>query len=258
METYAAQIQAMDRGIGTVVDTLERLGLRENTVIIFASDNGGCAEAIPPETDPSRPFRYSTDPLDGRRMRAGDIADLDPGPADTFMTYGLPWANASNSPFRLFKRWVHEGGISTPFIVNWPRRVKQSMIVNDLVHFIDVLPTCLDIAGAPYPEEYEGRPIREPDGESFLPVIEGRAWTRNHPLFFEHEGNRAVRTQGWKLVGSHGSPWELYDMATDRTELHDLAEEHVPKRTELTAAYSEWSSRSGVLPWSSSGPVLGR
>lgn len=257
MQTYAAQIEAMDRGIGRVLDTLRRLDMDENTVVMFASDNGGCAEAIAPDNDPSRPFRYGSDPLDGRRMRAGDRVDVAPGPADTFASYGLPWANASNSPFRLFKRWVHEGGIATPFIVNWPARIRQPAIVDDLVHFIDLLPTCLDIAGVDYPSEYAGRPVIAADGESFLPALEGRAWSREQPLFFEHEGNRAVRTEEWKLVGSHDTPWELYEMITDRTELTDLADDHHRKRRELFDLYQDWARRTDVLPWGGSGPVLG-
>jgi arylsulfatase len=255
MEIYAAQIEAMDRGIGRVVDALTRLGLRDDTIVMFASDNGGCAENIPPDTDPARPFRYNSDPLDGRRMRAGDLVDIEPGPADTFMSYGLPWANASNAPFRRFKRWVHEGGISTPFIVNWPGRITKPAVLDDLVHFIDLLPTCLDIAGAAYPAEHRDHPVDQPDGESFRPALEGTSWSRVRPLFFEHEGNRAVRTSEWKLVGAHADPWELYNMTTDRTELHDLADDHDKKRAELVAAYQDWARRTGVLPWCGSAPL---
>jgi arylsulfatase A-like enzyme len=249
MATYAAQIECMDRGIGRILDGLDELGLDDNTLVMFASDNGGCAEFLAEDNDPREPFRYNTDPLDGRSMRVGNIPDLRCGPADTFMSYGESWANASNSPFRRFKRWVHEGGISTPFIVSWPARVARPAIVHQPAHFIDILATCLDVAGASYPTEFDGHRITPLEGESLLPLIDGKDVSREQPLFFEHEGNRAVRLGQWKLVSAFGSEWELYDMAEDRTELRDLSSGNRTRVTDLIKQYDDWARRCGVRPW---------
>ncbi|WP_327590707.1 arylsulfatase [Nonomuraea sp. NBC_00507] len=249
MATYAAQITGMDAGIGRILDRLGELGLRDDTLVMFASDNGGCAEFLREDNNPDEPFRYGTDPLDGRSIRVGNIPDLRSGPADTFMSYGRSWANASNSPFRRFKRWVHEGGISTPFIVSWPARIVRPGVVHEPAHFIDIFATCLDAAGAAYPTEFGGHEITPLEGESFLPLIDGRPWSRARPLFFEHEGNRAVRHGRWKLVNAYGSDWELYDMAEDRTELHDLASVNRPQVTRMAGMYEEWARRCGARPW---------
>jgi arylsulfatase A-like enzyme len=249
MATYAAQIECMDRGIGRILDSLRQLDLDDNTLVMFASDNGGCAEFLAEDTDQGERFRYNTDPLDGRSIRVGNIPGLRCGPADTFMSYGLSWANVCNSPFRRFKRWVHEGGISTPFIVSWPTRVTRPGIVHQPTHFIDVLATCLDVAGASCPTEFDGRQVTPPEGESFLPLLDDEDWSRRRPLFFEHEGNRAVRLVRWKLVSEFRGEWELYDMAEDRTELHDLSSKNRPRVTEMVRLYDEWARRCGVRPW---------
>jgi len=165
------------------------------------------------------------------------------------MSYGQSWANASNSPFRRFKRWVHEGGISTPFIVSWPARVARPAIVHQPTHFIDILATCLDVAGASCPTEFDDHRITPLEGESLLPLIDGKDRSREQPLFFEHEGNRAVRLGQWKLVSAFGSDWELYDMVEDRTELHDLSSKNRPQVTDMVRLYDEWAHRCGVHPW---------
>lgn len=249
MATYAAQVECMDRGIGRLLDCLGRLGIDGNTFVMFASDNGGCAEFLAEESDPGERFRYRTDPLDGRRIRVGNIPGLRCGGADTFMSYDLPWANASNAPFRRFKRWVHEGGISTPFIANWPARMERPGIVHEPAHFVDILATCLDAAGAGYPTEFGDHDITPMEGESLLPLLEGADWNRERPICFEHEGNQAVRLGRWKLVRELGGAWELYDMEEDRTELHDLALANRPKAAELRTLYDDWARRCGVLPW---------
>ncbi|SEE28023.1 arylsulfatase [Ruania alba] len=246
MAAYAAQIESMDRGIGRVLDTLARHGQEDNTLIIFLSDNGGCAEPIPSEKS-----KYSTPTGDGRPMRIGNIAGLRPGPADTFMSYDASWAHASNTPFRRFKRWVHEGGISTPCIVSWPDRISEPSIVHEPTHLVDIYASCLDAAGVHYPDEYNEHKTTPMAGESFTRVFDGKSWSREQPIIWEHEGNRAVRAGDWKLVAEHGAPWELYNIADDRTETRDLAD-HEPQRvTTMTTTYDEWAERCGVLPWTS-------
>jgi arylsulfatase A-like enzyme len=246
MAVYAAQIDRMDRNIGRIVDCLERTGVLADTLILFLSDNGGCAEFLKEngrrESEP--PFTR-----DGRPVITGNIPGLMPGGPETFMSYDLPWANASNSPFRLFKHWVHEGGIATPLIAHWPRRVAPGGICHEPLHVCDVAATIIEVAGAKYPREHRGHAIQELEGESFAAVLAGRRWRRCRPVFWEHEGNRAVRQGPWKLVSRHPGPWELYDMDRDRTELRDLAGRNAAKARELARLYEDYARRCDVLPW---------
>jgi len=174
------------------------------------------------------------------------------------MSYDLPWANVSNAPFRLFKHWVHEGGISTPLIVHWPARVKHSGPVHSPCHVIDILPTILEATDTPYPSELGGAAIQQLDGESLMQLLEGRPWQRERPLFWEHEGNAAVRVGDFKLVRQFGKDWELYDMESDRTELTDLMGRNDPLTRRLVRDYEEWAHSIGVKDWAEALPVLQR
>ena len=147
MATYAAQVDCMDRNIGRVVARLEKLGLLDDTLILFLSDNGGCAEFLAENGRKEQEAPFTTD---GRPVRVGNIPGMEPGGADTFMSYDLPWANASNTPFRLFKHWVHEGGISTPLIAHWPEAIQNAGIEHEPNHVIDIAATIIDVAGAAY------------------------------------------------------------------------------------------------------------
>ncbi|MDE0632980.1 MAG: arylsulfatase [Caldilineaceae bacterium] len=246
MAVYAAQIDRMDQGVGRILAALEASRLDENTLILFLSDNGGCAEFL---SENGWVDRYSDWTPDGRPMRVGNDPNLLPGGPHTFMSYDLPWANASNAPFRLYKHWVHEGGISTPLVAHWPSTIQPDQIVHEACHVIDVLPTLLDAAGIAQPDEYNGQPVLPMEGESFLPLLRGAKWSRQGHIFWEHEGNRAVRLGRWKLVSKHGGRWELYDMLEDRTELNDLSEKNRPKVEEFAGLYHAWAERVGVLPW---------
>ena len=249
MAVYAAQIECMDRGIGRIMAGLRRAGAAEDTLVLFLSDNGGCAEFLAEDSAGPEPFRYDIPTPDGRPMRVGNTPAVAPGPDDTFQSYDLPWANASNTPFRLFKHWVHEGGIGTPLVASWPRAIERAGIAHQPVHVIDILPTLLDAAGIPLPEPRDGRPVTPVEGESFLPLLSGAPWQRDRPIFFEHEGNRAVRDGQWKLVSRHPGSWELYDMQRDRTEMHDLATARGDEVRRLTGVYDDWARRCGVVPW---------
>ena len=169
------------------------------------------------------------------------------------MSYDLPWANASNAPFRLYKHWVHEGGISTPLIVRWPRVIQASRIEHTVCHVIDLLATCVDAAGVAYPTVYKESEITPLEGESLVPAFQVEGWQRDAPVFWEHEGNRAVRDGRWKLVSRYPGNWELYDMVEDRTELDDLSEVNRPQVADMVAQYDAWAERCRVLPW----PVQG-
>jgi len=246
MAVYAAQVDRMDQNIARLRAELEQLGIAGNTLVVFLSDNGGCAEFLSEDGQKQRELPFTRD---GRPVRCGNVPDLRPGGPDTFMSYDLPWANASNSPFRLFKHWVHEGGISTPLIAWWPGHIAPKGITHEPGHVIDVMPTFLELAGMAYPREFDGREMAPVDGESLVPLLEGRNRSRQHPIFFEHEGNCAVRDGQWKLVRRFPGPWELYDMTVDRTETNDLAAKNPGKVKELAAAYDAWAPDAQVLPW---------
>lgn len=250
MAVYAAQVDRMDQGIGRIMNRLRELGQERNTLVIFLSDNGGCAEFLAEDTNDS-PFRYNFPTRDGRKMTVGNSPRVRPGPADTFQSYDLPWANASNAPFRLFKRWVHEGGISTPMIVTWPEQIPPSRIEHSIAHFVDIMPTCLDAAGVARPTESHGQLTLPGEGTSLLAdLCGGAAWSREGPLFWEHEGNRAVRDGMWKLVArGPDRPWELYNMENDRTETDNRAEAESGIVAGLAAEYERWAERCGVLPF---------
>ena len=249
MAVYAAQVDRVDQGVGRILAALRSAGVDDNTLIMFLSDNGGCAEFLAEDGSLPQPSRYRGTNPDGTQVIVGNVPGLRPGGAETFMSYDLPWANASNTPFRRFKRWTHEGGISTPFILSWPARIREPGIVHSPIHLIDIMPTCLDAAGASQPTERAGQQTIPLEGESMLPAIERRNWERERPIVWEHEGSRAVRQGQWKLVAAIGGGWELYDMERDRTELDDLYTRNRPKAQELERIYEEWAERCGVLPW---------
>ncbi|MFQ6131992.1 MAG: arylsulfatase [Armatimonadota bacterium] len=230
MAVYAAQIDRMDQCLGRVMAKLAEIGAADNTLVMFLADNGGCAEEL-----------------------KGNKPEIMPGPKETFMSYGLPWANASNTPFRRYKHWVHEGGIATPFIAHWPGVIEPGGMTNQVGHLIDIMATCLDLAGADYPEEHNGKPITPLEGQSLLPIFQGQQRDGHQVIYWEHEGNRAVLQGRWKLVSQHPRDFELFDLEADRTELNDLARDKPGKVQELSALYDQWAARCGVSPWGKKG-----
>jgi arylsulfatase len=253
MAVYAAMVDRMDQQIGRLLQTLRQLGQHDNTLVMLLSDNGGCAETI--RADGWAKY-YPDTTRDGRHITLGNVPGLRPGGAQTYMSYDLPWANVSNTPFRLFKHWVHEGGISTPLLAQWPARFGHGGVSHEPCHVVDVLPTILDAAGVAHPRELAGKPLLRPDGESLLSLFEGRRWSRDQPLFWEHEGNAAVRVGNLKAVRRFNAPWELYDMDADRTELHDLSRGNARLLASLTRRYDEWTADAGVEDWNVLQPRL--
>ena len=253
MAVYAAMIDNMDQNIGRVVARLKQLGIHDDTFILFLSDNGGCAEFM--AEDGWAKFMPDVH-NDGRRIAMGNRPELRPGGPLTYMSYDLPWANVSNAPFRRFKHWVHEGGISTPLLAQWPARFGAGGVAHAPAHVVDIMPTILEAAGAAYPSEVGGHAIQPCDGESFLDLLDGKAWQREQPIFWEHEGNCAVRVGDVKLVRVFGGDWELYDMERDRTELDDLAGKNDPMQRALTQQYQAWAEQLGVLDWREAFPRL--
>jgi arylsulfatase len=241
MSVYAAQVTAMDRAVGRVLSALDESDVADDTLVIFLSDNGACAEAMPPHDAPKFRQRQPSHTPDGRPMRIGNEPDIWPGAEDTFASYGRAWANLSNTPFRLYKRWVHEGGIATPFIASWPNGgLDSGGIVRTPHQLTDVLPTLLDAAGV---AESVG------PGASMLPELRGEAGDDDHTLFWEHIGNAAARRGNWKVVKEVGGSWELYDLTTDRSELHDVAAQHPEMVEALTGRWQRWADSVGVIPW---------
>jgi len=234
MEVYAAQVSRMDQGVGQIVATLKQQGLLDNTLIFFLQDNGACAEEV------------------GVRKQAHAAhAPVMPGAGDVHCSYGLAWANVSNTPFRYYKHFVHEGGISTPLIAHWPARIsRRGELEAQPGHLIDLMATCVDVAGAQYPAEFTAHTIHPREGCSLLPAFSGQPIQRTNALFWEHEGNRAIRQGSWKLVakGPEGN-WELYDLAADRTEMHDLAVKMPEKVKEMTALWETFARRTHAIPW---------
>ncbi|WP_225444221.1 arylsulfatase [Echinicola arenosa] len=243
MAIYAAQVDRMDQNIGKLVDYLESKGELDNTLILFMDDNGACAEGGP--------------------MGGGPAEQLETKEG-YFLTYGQSWANASNTPFKEYKHWIHEGGISSPLIVHWPDGMEEGhkgSLVNQYGYLPDIMSTLVDLTGANYPSEKNGQALPELVGESLLPLISGnQEMSRQKPLFWEHEGNKAVRDGKYKLVmkWNNNAPqkWELYDMEKDRTELHDLAVEMPEKVLEMTTLWENWAKSHQVEPWDKVQAVL--
>ncbi|HEO71395.1 MAG TPA: arylsulfatase, partial [Candidatus Hydrogenedentes bacterium] len=227
MAVYAAMIDRMDQGIGRVLAKLREIGEEENTLVLFLSDNGGCHESV--------------------EKRKLNKPGTKPGEKGSFVAYRRPWANASNTPFRLFKHWIHEGGSATPLIARWPQVIKQRGGLTDQVgHIVDIMATCLDLAGAEYPQTYGGKPVTPLEGKSLRPIFEGREREPHEALCWEHYGNRGIRQGDWKLVATKEGEWELYNLKEDRTELHDLSNKMPEKAGELLAAYEKWAKKVGV------------
>ncbi|MCL6282301.1 arylsulfatase [Ruegeria sp. 2012CJ41-6] len=253
MATYAAMVDRMDQSIGTLIAALKRMGQFEDTLILFLSDNGGCAEFMA-EDGWAKFFPDITH--DGRKIEMGNRPDVMPGDAQTYQSYDKPWANVSNAPFRLFKHYVHEGGISTPLIAHWPKGFGSQSPRHAPCHVIDILPTILEVTGAPYLSELGGQALQRLQGESLLAALRGKDWQREQPIFFEHEGNSAIRLGQFKLVRLHGQDWELYDIEADRTELNDLISGEGARAQLLVRQYQDWADKTGVLDWNVALPRL--
>jgi len=241
MEVYAAQIESMDRGIGRIIEALKASGRLENTVLMFTIDNGGCHVEYGANRKGS--FLNKTT-RDGKPLKVGNRPEIMPGPEDTWQSYGYGWANASNTPFRMFKQFDHQGGILLPMIVQWPKVIKTSGALTDQVcHIIDIMPTALDLAGCEYPKIFKGQAIRPVDGKSMAPIFRGEKRKGHDVLYWRFAHGRAVRRGKWKLVALDRKLWELYDMQTDPVELNDLASDKPEIVKELSDLWKAWDIR---------------
>ena len=219
MEVYAAMIDRVDQNIGRLMKKIDSLGASENTLFMFLSDNGGC------------PFQ--------RTKTKRDVPGHLP---ESYITYHKPWANLSNTPFRLYKQNQHEGGISTPLIVHWPRVIsKGGNIIHSMGHITDLMATCLEVAGAKYPKtNNRGQTVKPMRGSSLAPIFRGGTRQVTDTVFLQFSSNRDVRSGKWKLSWAGKGPWELYNMDKDRTELIDLSGKFAGRAQEMAASWEQW------------------
>lgn len=227
MAIYAACVYHMDKEVGVLVAGLARRGMLDNTLIMFMSDNGGNWESGP----------------------AGRLLGNPPGGPDSTVFCGQSWATLENTPFRRYKHFEHEGGISTPLIVHWPDGIKARNELRDQPgHLIDIMATCVDVSGARYPTEFDGHAIHPLDGRSLVPAFANLPIQRD-ALYWEHEGNAAILKGDWKLVRFQwNGVWELYNVRSDRTEQHDLSTAQPDRVKELSAMWEAWAQKDNVLP----------
>lgn len=237
MAVFAAMVDRVDQNIGKLTAFLREAGIYDTTLIFFLSDNGACQE--------------------GGMLGRGEFYDIEKRNLENANSYGEAWSNAGNTPFRLYKHHLHEGGSATPFFMHWPSKIRDRRDwYADPGQILDIMPTILDVAGATYPETLNGNRLIPIEGVSLRPAFDGQPLGRKQPIFFEHEFNAAVRDGDWKLVGldvaTQGgvdpTQWELYNLAGDRTELRNLVHVHPEKAGALAAAWERWAERVNVYP----------
>lgn len=235
---YAAQIDRMDQNIGRLIDHLKETGEYENTLILFLSDNGSSGEPA----EEVFGFQWGENMIDNYPDWKED--------GGRSSSQGMAWANYSNVPFRKYKRWIHEGGTATPFIVQWPDKIQNEGGYNRNVgHVMDIMPTLIDVAGAEYPKEYKDHEIQPLEGKSLVPFFKGEDRESYEYLFWEHIGNRAVRKGDWKLVAEEGEDWELYNLKKDPSEMNNVINERSDISDDLKTAYHEWAENNDVRDW---------
>jgi len=225
METYAAMIDSMDQGIGKVLDVLDDLGIADNTLVLFLSDNGSCAE-----------------------QPGGETPEQVPGPKEFYSHVGPSWAYAQNSPFRRYKSRSHEGGCRTPLVARWPGKIDPGSITAEVGHVIDFLPTFLEMGEGSYPAERGGEMVIPVEGLSLVPIFDGEGREAHTALFWNWSKTKAVRMGDWKLVwDDRKTGWELYDLGLDGTETNNLAEAHPERVEKMAARWEEWARMTQVI-----------
>lgn len=268
MAVYAGMVDNMDDNIGRMVNYLKETGEFDNTVIMFVSDNGACAEWGPygfdltdkilaPKKKRGHGIGASTPGLPSK-LYEGEELDKMGGPG-TGIAYGSGWANVSNTPWSEYKHYAYEGGVGTPFIMHWPTEIKEDL-QGSLRHqpsfLFDITATIIDVASAEYPAQYAGKKVTPLEGRSLIPIVKGKT-LNDRPLVFEHSGNAAVRNGPWKLVGknvlnnegvANNPQWKLYNIENDRSEIYDLAQEYPEVVREMKKLFLEEAERTRILP----------
>jgi len=246
MQVHAAMVDRADQGVGRILDALKAVGRYDDTVIFVLADNGASPED-PADWGPG--YDRTSETRDGRKVRYKGFSPNELGDETTYAGIGAYWANAANTPFRYWKKESFEGGCHTPLIVHWPAGLtaEPGSLCDDLGHVMDVMPTCLDLAGAKYPTTYQGHAIAPTEGKSLLPLLQGKDRPGHDALFFEHVGGKAVVAGGWKAVQpTRGNAWELYHLAEDRTETRNLAEAQPDRLKALVERWQAWAKRMGL------------
>jgi arylsulfatase A-like enzyme len=231
MAIYAAMIDRMDQGVGQILAQLKKMGQDKNTLILFLSDNGGSGDEV-----------LKLNYVIQKNGKAGSGESID--------SYDKNWGNVSNTPFRTFKRNVHEGGISSPFIAHYPNVIPPGHINPSVAHIMDIMPTCLEMAKVKYPGTFNHHALKPLEGVSLVKNITNQSTDAHETLYWEHEGNKAVRDGQWKLVYElESGQWELYDVIKDRTETHDISAQYPEQVKRLKLLHEQWSSKVGVVDW---------
>lgn len=251
MAVHAAMVDRIDQGIGQIVTALKETGQLDNTLILFMSDNG-CSNEVCQNYSPGDNDRPDMT-RDGREMVYPKNKEVLPGLETTYASLGAKWANVANTPFRFWKAKSYEGGICTPMIAHWPKGIKKNVggFTAEQGHVMDIMATCVEIAGAEYPEKYKGHDIIPMEGISLVPVFRTGHREGHEYLGFEHFNERAfLGADGWKIVRpGNRAEWELYNLNEDRSEQNNLASEYPEKVAEMVKAYQEWAERCMVEPY---------
>lgn len=248
MAVHAAMIDRVDQGIGRLIKTLKDNKALDNTLILFMSDNGCspelCQNYSPGDNDRPDMMR------NGEPIIYPKNKEVLPGPQNTFASLGQSWANVANTPFRFWKAKMYEGGICTPFIAHYPKgiKMKKGSIYRGSGHLMDIMATAIDLGKAKYPTTYNGNNIIPMEGKSLLPIFQKGKREGHDYLFFEHFRERGVVSGDWKMVAPNKKPWELYNLKTDRTEMHNLADQYPDIVKQLSDAYDAWAVRALVEP----------
>ena len=244
MAIYAAMVDHMDQAVGAIVDALEKTKQLENTFIIYFHDNGACPEHLGGNGWNTANNILAKAKKAGKTIAVGDKYDVPMGGPMTYGSVGHNWANAQNTPMRRYKSNVHNGGACTPAIVHWPAglKTKPGSISNQRGHVVDLMSTCLELAGAKYPKKFNGQETKPHESLSLVPILKGKSVDRHHAYVFNHGGTHAIVKGEYKIVREGRRPWALYHLAKDRTETKNLAKQEPDRVTEMAAI---WEKRWG-------------
>jgi len=244
MAIYAAMVDHMDQAVGTIVRALEKTKELDNTLIIYFHDNGACPEHLSGNGWNTANNILAKAKKAGKTIAVGDKYDIPMGGPMTYGSVGHNWANAQNTPMRRYKANVHNGGAGTPAIVHWPAglKTKPGAISSQRGHVIDMMATCLDLAGAKYPKQFKGNETKPHESFSLVPILKGDKVDREHAYVFNHGGTHAIVKGAYKIVREGRRPWVLYNLDQDRTETNNLASKY-PDRVSQMAAI--WEKRWG-------------
>jgi arylsulfatase len=244
MAVYAAMVDHMDQAVGRIVDSLRRSGQLDNTLIVYCHDNGACHEHLSGNGWNTANNVLAKAKKAGKTIAVGDVFDVPMGGPMTYGSVGHNWAWAQNTPMRRYKANVHNGGACTPAIMHWPAGITANpgSISKQRGHVVDMMATCLELAGTEYPAEFAGKPIDQHESLSLLPILKGRTSDRNHAYIFNHGGSHAIVRGDYKIVRERKGPWALYHLPSDRTETKNIAPEH-PELVETLAGI--WDTRWG-------------